>query len=74
MYLSSAWFGTCFRSFWMSGSRIGLVFLILEWVLMFVEVRIVFVDVSRSLARICYRDVSRGLDSFDILRCLEVRI
>ena len=77
MYLSSAWFGTHFRSFWMSRSRIGLVFLLLEldWV---VDVcgglNNIYLEVSRGSDRICYHDVSKGLDSFDILRCLEVRL
>ena len=77
MYLSSAWFGTRFCRFQMSGGRIGLVFFVLEldWV---VDVcggsNNIYLEVSRGSDRICYHDVSRGLDSFDILRCLELWI
>ena len=52
-------------------------FWFLNWIglLMFVEVRIVFIlRCLKGSDRICYHDVSRGLDSIDILRCLELWI
>ena len=76
MYLSSAWFGTHFRSFWMSRSRIGLVFLVLEldWV---VDVcggsNNIYLEVSRSWIGFVIM-MCREVCSFDILRCLELWI